>query len=230
MWISTKNVVYAAIKAHRPIHQLYLSPSFKDKTGYELFERAGITPIIKDKESLQQVSATPNHQGICALVQDYEYTPIEELLDQEILKVVILDELSDPHNLGSVLRSAEAFGWDAVIIPNSHSVSLNGTVARTAAGSLEGIKVVQVSNIYACIRKLQQHQVYVYGTTPQGSKAYYEVQYPAKTALVLGAEGPGMRHLITQNCDELITIPMRGQINSLNVGVAAALIMAFISQ
>jgi predicted rRNA methylase len=226
MIISSKNVLVEAIKANHKVYKIYLEDNFDDYNIINIIKKSNAPFIRVNKKFLSDLTQNTLHQGIAAEVSDYQYSDLDELIKLDKLKLIILDELSDPHNLGSILRSCDAFGIDGVIIPNSNSVSLNSTVARTSAGSVEHVKVCRVSSIYKTILKLKESGIIIYGTTLSSPHNYDSVTYPDRLAIVFGSEGFGIRPLVCQACDQLITIKMIGKTNSLNVSVSAGIIIS----
>ncbi len=176
------------------------------------------------------MSETKNHQGVIAIVPPYEYADVDDILDAAKKKnedpfIIILDEIEDPHNLGSIIRTAECAGAHGIIIPKRRSALVNSTVVKTSAGATSYMKVARVNNLNETIEYLKEHNVWVYGTDMLGSSYYDEQDYKGGVAIVVGSEGEGMGRLIKEKCDFLIKIPMKGKINSLNASVSAAIVM-----
>ena len=183
-----------------------------------------------EKTKLDQMSETKNHQGVIAIVPPYEYADVDDILDAAKKKnedpfIIILDEIEDPHNLGSIIRTAECAGAHGIIIPKRRSALVNSTVVKTSAGATSYMKVARVNNLNETIEYLKEHNVWVYGTDMLGSSYYDEQDYKGGVAIVVGSEGEGMGRLIKEKCDFLIKIPMKGKINSLNASVSAAIVM-----
>jgi len=181
--------------------------------------------VVRDKYGV-----SGNHQGILALVAPYEYVPLQQLLNQVASKeepgfIVILDGLEDVHNLGAILRTADAAGVHGIIIPKHRSVGLNTTVARLSTGAIEYVPVAQVTNLVRAIEDLKKSGFWVVGTDASEAQDYREVDYKGSTALVIGSEGQGMGRLVRDTCDFKVYLPMKGRISSLNASVAAALLM-----
>ena len=176
-----------------------------------------------------------NSQGVVALVSDYNYyVDINEFLEKMAFKreatILILDGIQDPRNFGALIRSAEVFGVNGIIIPERNSVKINETVVKTSTGAIEYVDIVKVTNISEVIQKLKKIDFWVYGAEGSGNKNYFEEKFPKKTALVLGSEGFGIRKKVKENCDILVKIPMYGKINSLNVSVAGGVILSEIAK
>ena len=172
-----------------------------------------------------------NSQGVVAFVSSYDYYVEQgEFLEKIAAKskglILILDGVQDPRNFGAIIRSAEIFGVLGIIIPERNSVTVNETVIKTSTGAIEHVDIVKVKNISDVIRDLKKLDYWVYGADGLGEKVYYEEKYPAKTAIVLGSEGFGIRKKVRDNCDVLIKIPMYGKINSLNVSVAGGILLS----
>ncbi|MBQ3107262.1 MAG: 23S rRNA (guanosine(2251)-2'-O)-methyltransferase RlmB, partial [Firmicutes bacterium] len=173
---------------------------------------------------------TRAHQGIIALAAAREYFSVDDLLQEaadrgEAPLLVICDELSDPHNLGAILRSAECAGAHGVIIPKRRSVGLTAVVAKASAGAVEYMKVARVTNINAVITELKQKGVWIFGTAAEGSIPMYQADLTVPAAIVIGSEGDGMSRLVRQNCDVTVHIPMKGRITSLNASAAASILL-----
>lgn len=172
-----------------------------------------------------------NSQGVVVYISDYDYYVdfgafLEKIAPLEKSLVLVLDEVQDPRNFGALIRSAEVFGVNGIIIPERNAVRINETVVKTSTGAIEHVDIVKVTNISEALKRLKTLDYWVYGAEGEGSKDYSEEKYPPKTVLVLGSEGNGMRKKVKENCDVLIKIPMYGKINSLNVSVAGGIILA----
>lgn len=226
MIIYSKNVVKEAIFAKRNIYTLYLDEQFSDKYFLKFLEDKKMSYTKVAKQELNRLSAQQLHQGVVADVEDYKTYELEPLLiPDKVQHFIILDGIEDPHNLGAVMRTAEASGIDGIIMSKKGAVPLNATVARVSVGAIEHVKVILVSNINQAIMTLKKHRVWVIGTDGQTDKTYDDMPKGVSLAVVMGNEGEGIRPLVKQNCDLLVKIPMYGKINSLNVSVAAALMM-----
>src|SRR6056297_14113 len=230
--ISGKNPVKEAIK-NKIATKIYISKKLKskDKKEFEILaDRYKLKKIYVDENKLDSISESRVHQGVAVEGKDYEYSSIEEsvlLAEKKGEKpfFIILDQITDVNNLGSIIRSAECAGVHGIIIPKHRSAKVNETVAKTSAGALEHINIIQVTNINKTIKELKDKGFWIYGADMQGDKYYYDEEYITPVALVIGSEGSGMSRLVRENCDIIIEIPMKGKINSLNASNAASIIM-----
>jgi 23S rRNA (guanosine2251-2'-O)-methyltransferase len=229
MIIYGKNPVVEAIRNKRNISKMVVVEGLKDQNflkflkenriKYELLPQHVISKRYGDKTG-----------GIVAEINEYEYATLEEVLNKTSKKpeggvLMLLDGLEDPHNLGAILRSADATGADAIIIPKNRSVSLNQTVAKVSTGAIEYVDVVQVTNLTQTIQELKIQGYWVIGLELDGSIYYDEQDYKGNVAIVVGSEGKGISRLVKENCDVLVKIPMYGKVNSLNASVSAGLIL-----
>lgn len=222
MIVYGKNVFNEIKNNPTQIRKIYLSNSFNDRNTIKLIKELGIKYISSNNKELNNIALTANHQGIVAIIDDYTYGNIEDVYNDEI--VVILDHIEDPHNLGAIIRTCETAGIKSIIIPKDRSTKVNATVMKTSAGALTYVNVCQVSNLTQAINKLKDNGFFIYGSDVSGTD-YKKVNFADKTALVIGNEGDGMSKIVTSNCDELVSIPMKGNINSLNASVAAGILI-----
>ena len=226
MIIYGKNPIREAVFASRPIYSVFIDKNFNDSKFLSFLKEKNIPWKPVEKGYLNQITENAVHQGIAADVKDYVFYDLDEIVkSKKVLNLLILDELSDPHNLGAIIRTAEAVSLDGIIISKKSQVSLNSTVAKVSSGAIEHVKVILVSNINQAISKLKENGILVVGTDGNTDKAFTDVDPKVSAAFVLGNEGVGIRPLVKQNCDVLVKIPMSGKVNSLNVSVAAAIIM-----
>ncbi len=224
------NPVTEALKGERPIDKILLS---QEERGGRFGEIAGLAkgkgiPLIRiSKDKLDSITGNSRHQGVMAYVAAHEYSTLEDILSNggENPLLLLLDEINDPHNLGAILRTAEAAGVDGVIIPKRRSVTLTPTVARISAGAVEHIPVARIVNMGQTIDFLKEKGLWVVGADANGSKNIWESNLEGPLAIVIGGEDKGLGRLISEKCDFLVSLPMMGKINSLNASVAAALIM-----
>lgn len=228
-----RNAVTEALKSGRTIDKVFVAAGDTDRGLARLAaeaKAAGAVVNTVDRRKLDQMSVTHAHQGIIALTAAHEYATIDDMLDLarergEAPLIVICDELTDPHNLGAILRTAECAGAHGVIIPKRRSVGLTAVVAKASAGAVEYMKVAKVSNVVAAIRELKEKGVWVYGTVADGEAAMYEADLKGPAAIVIGNEGQGMSRLVGENCDQKVRIPMKGRISSLNASNAASILL-----
>ncbi|UFT99477.1 23S rRNA (guanosine(2251)-2'-O)-methyltransferase RlmB [Radiobacillus kanasensis] len=231
-WIIGKNPVIEALRSGRSINKVFVSEQLQHQAVQKiqaLAKQAGTTVKAVPKKKIDQL-VEGNHQGVAASVAAYEYSTLEHLFDiaeerNEAPFFMILDEIEDPHNLGSILRTADAAGVHGVIIPKRRSVGLTATVAKTSAGAIEYIPVVRVTNIANTIEELKQQNVWVVGTAADGKEDYTELEGTIPIALVIGNEGKGMSRLVKEKCDWTVRLSMKGKVSSLNASVAASLLM-----
>ncbi len=231
--IEGRNALTEALRSGRTIDKVFVASGDTDKGLQRLAaqaKEAGAVVVPVDRRKLDAMSTTHSHQGVIALVAAKEYTSIDEILQaaadrEEAPLLVICDELSDPHNLGAILRSAECAGAHGVIIPKRRSVSLTATVAKASAGAVEYMKVARVTNINATIEELKKKGVWIFGTAAEGSIPMYQADLTIPAAIVIGSEGDGMSQLVRKNCDVTVHIPMVGHITSLNASAAATVLL-----
>lgn len=213
MYIYGRNVAREAIN----VEKAYVANNFKDK---ELLEQIKAPIVYVDKVKLDKM-VTGVHQGIILKVADYEYEDIDNLTDD---KIVMLDHLEDPHNLGAIIRTCEASGINNLILPKDRSVEVNNTVMKVSVGTLEKVKIAQVTNLVATITKLKKKGYWIIGTDMLGTD-YKTLDYSGKIVIIIGNEGNGISRLVKESCDFIASIPMKGTVNSLNASVAAGLIL-----
>jgi 23S rRNA (guanosine2251-2'-O)-methyltransferase len=222
------HAVTARLRA-RPesVRMIYVSSTRHDRRARELAERAGAVGVAVhsvDDARLDALAGRGAHQGVVALVSGESVTPtLDGLLDRttEPTLLLILDGVTDPHNLGASLRSADAFGAHAVIVPKDRAVGVNATVAKAASGALDTIPLLSVVNLARTLRELKERGVWILGADASGEENLFEADLSGPIAWVLGAEGAGLRRLTRENCDRLVRIPLEGSVESLNVSVAA---------
>ena len=231
--IEGRNAVTEALRSGRAINKVYLADGDTDKSLGRLAamaKDAGAVVVRIDRRKLNDMSPTGAHQGIIAAVAAHEYASLEDILALaesrgEAPLIVLCDELSDPHNLGAIIRTAECAGAHGVVIPKRRSVGLTAVVGKASAGALEYMPVARVSNITAAIRELKQRGVWVYGTAADGDADLYHADLKGPSAIVIGNEGAGMSRLVAESCDLKVRIPMKGRISSLNASTSAAILL-----
>lgn len=221
MRVYGKNVFYELINSPSKIKKIYLSKNINDDIFKKIKEN-NLFYEIMDNNKLNRL-IPGNNQGIIMEINDYVYSDLTKLLEYD--KLIILDHLTDPHNFGAIIRTCEALGIKGIIIPKNRSVLVNETVMKVSSGALEYVDICLVSNVVQTIIKIQKEGYFVYGTDMNGTD-YRNIDYPLKTAIVIGNEGEGISDLTRKSCDEIVSIPMSGKINSLNASVAAAIIIS----
>lgn len=231
--IEGRNPVLEALKANRPINKILVARGEREGSVIQILALAREKKIVLqevDKGKLDSLTSTHAHQGIIAFVAAKEYVDVDDILEEAATKgeapfIIILDEITDTNNLGSVLRTANAVGAHGVIIPKRRAVGLTAAVSKASAGAVEYVPVARVTNLTQTIEYLKKQNIWVVGTDASGDKAFYESDLKGPIALVIGSEGEGMGRLVRESCDFLVNIPMRGQISSLNAAVAGAVVM-----
>ena len=228
-----RNALQEALRSGRTVDKVFIAAGEIDRGLQRLAaeaKEAGAVVVPVDRRKLDAMSFTHAHQGVIALAAAHVYYSIDDILEEaaahgETPLIVICDELSDPHNLGAILRSAECAGAHGVIIPKRRSVGLTATVAKASAGAVEYMKVARVTNISAAIAELKQKGVWVFGTAAEGAIPMYQADLSGPAAIVIGSEGDGMSQLVRKNCDVMVNIPMKGKISSLNASAAASILL-----
>ena len=228
-----RNALTEALRAGRTIDKVFIADGDTDRALQRLAaeaKEAGAVIVPVDRRKLDQMSFTRSHQGVIALAAAHDYFTVDDILEEaasrgENALIVICDELSDPHNLGAIVRSAECAGAHGVIIPKRRSVGLTATVSKASAGAVEYMKVARVTNINSTISELKEKGVWVFGTAAEGSVPMYKADLTGPAAIVIGNEGDGMSPLVRKNCDMLVHIPMKGRISSLNASAAASILL-----
>ncbi len=228
-----RNAVTEALKAGRTIDKVFLADGAGDHGLARLgamAREAGAVVVRVDRRKLDQMSPTGAHQGVVALAAARDYASLDDLLALaesrgEPPLLVLCDELSDPHNLGAIIRTAECAGAHGVVIPKRRSVGLTAVVAKASAGALEYLPVARVGNLTAAIEQLKARGLWIFGTAADGAVDLREADFRRPAAIVIGSEGQGMGRLVAEQCDYLVRIPMKGHINSLNASAAAAVLL-----
>ena len=232
-WIIGRNAVLEALRTERAMNKIWVSDSARGNQINELQRLAkknGVVVQFVPKQLLDHLAETTNHQGIVASVAAYDYATLDDLfLKAESLGespfFLMLDEIEDPHNLGSMLRTADVTGVHGIIIPRRRSVGLTATVAKASTGAIEHVPVVRVNNLAQTIEQLKERGIWFVGADMKGEQDFREVDYEMPLALVIGSEGKGLSRLVQKKCDFLVHLPMKGHVTSLNASVAAAILM-----
>ena len=231
--IEGRNAVIEALRAGRAIDKLYINKGEVDKTLGHIASKArdkGIVVVECDRRKLDFMSQTHAHQGVIAVCAVREYCSVEEILTiarerGEAPFVIVCDEISDGHNLGAIIRSAECAGAHGVIIPKRRSAGLTAVVDKASAGAAEHMAIARVPNIPAVLKELKEQGLWVYGTAATGASDLWHTDFSGPIALVIGSEGDGMGRLVAESCDYIVSLPMKGQVSSLNASAAAAITM-----
>lgn len=231
--IEGRNAVIEALKGEATIEQILVAKGDSEGSISIVLAKAkekGIIVKEVDRKKLDTMSQTGSHQGVIAIITPYSYFDVEDILKSAREKgeepfILILDEIEDSHNLGALIRTAEACGVHGIIIPKRRSVGVNAVVYKTCAGAVEFVKVARVTNINTTIDKLKELGIWTYGADLEGTKYCYNVNYNGGCALIIGNEGRGISKLTKEKCDVLVKIPMVGQISSLNASVAGGILM-----
>ena len=231
--IEGRNAVIEALRAGASIDKIFIQKGETDKTlGHiaSTARAAGVVVVDADKRKLDFMSRTHAHQGVIALASVREYVSVEDILNIAREKgenplIVVCDEISDPHNLGAIIRTAECAGAHGVVIPKRRSAGLTSIVGKTSAGAVSYVPVARVPNIPALLEQLQKEGVWVFGTAAEGTTTLYSADLKGPAAIVIGSEGEGMTRLVREKCDFLVSIPMKGKISSINASAAAAILL-----
>jgi len=226
------NPVIEALKAgSRSFDYVAVMSGRRDARAQSIFEAArdaGVPVRQVSRDQLERLSGTHTHQGVVAVTSEKHYSDIDEVLDNkrgEHNFLVVLDGVEDPHNLGAIIRTADGAGVDGVVIPERRAVGVTGTVLKASAGAAEHLPVARVTNINRTLEDLKERNIWTIGLDERAKQSYDEIDYNMDCALVLGAEGSGLHEMVRKKCDFLISIPMQGHVSSLNVSVAAAVVM-----
>ncbi len=226
MILSGIHPVAEALRAGNPLERIVIAQGAGGPRLQELIDlarRAGVPVRFEPRAALERLAGSSAHQGVIALGAARKYAEIDAVAESDLL--VVLDGVEDPHNLGAIVRTAHAAGAGAVIIPERRAASLTDVVAKAAAGALEHLPVARVTNINRTLEDLKQRGHWIYGLDERGTESYDQIDYAAKSVVVLGGEGKGLHEQVRKHCDVLVRIPMAGKISSLNVSVAAGIVL-----
>ena len=224
MLVYGRNVALECLKKTKNIKKVILQTGFDDKRILSLLEKNKISVQIKSKREIDHL-ADGVHQGILLYVRDYQYYNLSDVLKDNPAFIVMLDHIEDPHNFGAIVRTCEAAGVDAIIIPKDRQVQVNATVMKTSVGTLDQVKIVQVSNLVSTLEFLKKYNFWVVGTALEDSVDYRDIDYTGNIVLVIGNEGFGISKLVRKKCDFIAKIPMYGTTNSLNASVASGIMI-----
>ena len=231
--VEGRNAVLELLESGKDINKIFVEKGEKHGSIHKIIAIAKERRIIiveKEKRQMQEMAQNQNYQGVIAIVPPFEYCEIEDILEEvekrnEDPFVLILDGIEDPHNLGSIIRTAETAGVHGIIIPKRRAASVNSTVSKVSAGAVQYMKIARVNNLNETIKYLKDNDVWIYGTDMDTETIYYDEDMTGNVAIVIGSEGFGMSRLVKENCDFLIKIPMKGKITSLNASVSAGIVM-----
>lgn len=231
--IEGRNAVIEALRAGRPIDKVYIQKGETDKTLGHIASKAreaGCVVVDADRRKLDAMSKTHAHQGVIALTAMREYCTVADILEIASQRgedpfVIVCDEISDPHNLGAVIRTAEAAGAHGIIIPKRRSAGVTSIVEKTSAGAAEHMAVARVANLTSALKELKDAGLWIYGTAAEGSVSLWQTDLKGPLCVVIGSEGDGISRLVAETCDFLVSIPMKGRVSSLNASAAAAVLI-----
>ena len=231
--VEGRNAVLELLNSGRDINKIYVQNGEKHGSINKIIAIAKENKVViteVEKSKLDFMSDTKNHQGVIAVVPPFDYCEVEDILDYAKSKnedafILILDGIEDPHNLGSIIRTAETAGIHGIIIPKRRSCSVNSTVSKVSAGAVEYMKIARVNNINDTLKKLKDNGLWIIGTDGEAKTLYYNQDLKGDIAIIIGSEGFGMSRLVKENCDMLVKIPMKGEVTSLNASVSAGIVI-----
>lgn len=223
MLVYGKNVALSYLDSDKKINRVYLVDKFNEYDIINKIKRRNLRVDYLSKFDMDK-KVSGLHQGIILDVEDYKYCDIDDIVDGSDNLIVMLDHIEDPHNFGAIIRTCEAAGVSGIIIPSDRSVEVNATVIKTSVGTTENMKIARVTNLTNTIKYLKDKGYWIFGTDMEGTN-YTELDYKGKTCIICGNEGAGMSKLVKENCDFIATIPMKGEVNSLNASVATAIVV-----
>lgn len=231
--IEGRNSVMELLESGKDINKIYVAKGEKHGSINKIIAKAKENKIVTveiEKTKLYKMAQTENCQGVIAIVPPFDYCSVDDILNEAKRKkekafILILDGIEDPHNLGSIIRTAETAGVHGIIIPKRRTVTVNSTVAKVSAGAVEHMKIARVNNITDTIRKLKENGLWIIGTDGSATTLYYNQDLKGDIAIVIGSEGFGMSRLVKENTDMLVKIPMKGKVTSLNASVSAGIVM-----
>lgn len=231
--VEGRNAVLELLESEKDVNKIYITKGEKHGSINKIIAKAKERKIIiveKDKRQMEQMAQNQNYQGVIAIIPPYEYCEIEEILDRakalhEEPFILILDGIEDPHNLGSIIRTAETAGVHGIIIPKRRAVAVNSTVNKVSAGAVQHMKIARVTNIADAIVKLKKSGLWICGTDIHTDKYYYNQDLTGPLGIVIGNEGSGISEKVKKSCDFLVKIPMKGKVTSLNASVSTGIII-----
>ena len=231
--VEGRNSVLELLESGKDINKIYITRGERHGSINKIIAKAKerkIRIVEKDRRQMQEIAETENYQGVIAIVPPFEYCEIEDMLEEAKNKnedpfILILDGIEDPHNLGSIIRTAETAGVHGIIIPKRRAVSVNSTVNKVSAGAVEHMKIARVTNITDAINELKEQGLWICGTDINTDKYYYNQDLTGPLGIVIGNEGQGISQKVKNNCDFLVKIPMKGKVTSLNASVSTGIII-----
>ncbi len=231
--VEGRNSVLELLESGKDINKIFISKGERHGSINKIISKAKERRIIiveKEKNKMKEMAQTPNYQGVIAVVPPFDYCEVEDILEcakkrNEEPFILILDGIEDPHNLGSIIRTAETAGVHGIIIPKRRAASVNSTVNKTSAGAVEYMKIARVTNISDTISRLKENGIWICGTDINTDTYYYEQDLTGPIGIVIGNEGSGISNKVKNNCDFLVKIPMKGKITSLNASVSTGIII-----
>jgi len=231
--IEGRNAVLELLETGKDINKIFIANGEKHGSINKIISIAKERRVViveVDKSKLNQMAMSDNHQGVIAIVPPFDYCEVEDIIEEARAKqeppfILILDGIEDPHNLGSIIRTAETAGVHGIIIPKRRAATVNSTVYKVSAGAVEHMKIARVNNLNETIKYLKDNDVWICGTDMDAKNYYYNEKFDGAIAIVIGSEGFGMSRLVKENCDFLVKIPMKGKITSLNASVSAGIVM-----
>lgn len=231
--IEGRNAVLELLETGKDINKIFIANGEKHGSINKIISIAKERKIViveVDRAKLNQMAMSDNHQGVIAIVPPFDYCEVADILEEANKKqekpfILILDGIEDPHNLGSVIRTAETAGVHGIIIPKRRAATVNSTVYKVSAGAVEHMKIARVNNLNETIKYLKDNDIWVCGTDMDAKNYYYNEKFDGPIAIIIGSEGFGMSRLVKENCDFLVKIPMKGKITSLNASVSAGIVM-----
>lgn len=231
--VEGRNAVLELLESGKDINKIFITKGEKHGSIHKIIKIAKENKIIvveKEKRKMEEMASTQNYQGVIAIVPPFEYVEVEDILQEAKIRqedpfILILDEIEDPHNLGSIIRTAETAGVHGVIIPKRRAACVNSTVNKVSAGAVQHMKIARVTNLCDTIQYLKDNGVWICGTDINAGKFYYDQDLTGPIGIVIGNEGNGIGQKVKKNCDFLVEIPMKGKIISLNASVSAGIII-----
>ena len=231
--VEGRNAVLELLETGKDINKIFILKGEKNGSINKIISIAKERKIViveVERAKLNKIAMSDNHQGVIAIVPPFDYCEVEDILNfakekSEKPFILILDGIEDPHNLGSIIRTAETAGVHGIIIPKRRAATVNSTVHKVSAGAVEHVKIARVNNLNETIKYLKENDIWICGTDMDAKNYYYNEKFDGPIAIVIGSEGFGMSRLVKENCDFLVKIPMKGKITSLNASVSAGIVM-----